>query len=137
MQAAAQAIRKGDWEKARQIYDAIVARNPNDSEALCGVGDVARAEGDSAGAISAYRHVIAINPSYLPALLGLTDTQWATGDRATATKGYREIVDRFPEGTYPAYVKQRAEGQAPPPAGAPSGKAPGAPASSAQSAAGE
>jgi predicted Zn finger-like uncharacterized protein len=137
MQAAAQAIRKGDWEKARQIYDAIVARNPNDSEALCGVGDVARAEGDSAGAISAYKHVIAINPSYLPALLGLTDTQWATGDRATATKGYREIVDRFPEGTYPAYVKQRAEGQAPPPAGAPSGKAPGAPASSAQSAAGE
>ncbi len=137
MQAAAQAIHKGDWEKARQIYDALVTRNPNDSEALCGLGDVARAEGDSAGAISAYKRVIAINPSYLPALLGLADTQWATGDRATAARGYRDIADRFPEGTYPAYVKQRIEGAAAPAApssGLGSAKQ-GAPAQSAQSAA--
>ncbi len=55
MQAASQAIRKGDWDRARQIYEGIVARNPSDSEALCGLGDVARARGDSAGAISAYK----------------------------------------------------------------------------------
>jgi predicted Zn finger-like uncharacterized protein len=110
LQAASQAIRKGDWERARQIYDALVTRNPNDSEALCGLGDVARAQGDSGGAIAAYKHVIGINPSYLPALLGLADTQWSTGDHASAAKGYRDIVDRFPEGTYPSYVKQRIDG---------------------------
>jgi predicted Zn finger-like uncharacterized protein len=139
MQAAAQAIRKGDWERARQIYDALVTRNPSDSEALCGLGDVARAQGDSSGAIAAYKHVITINPSYLPALLGLSDTQWASGDRATAIKGYRDIADRFPDGTYPSYVKQRTEAPAPA-----ASTASGAPASSgaqaptgAQSAAGE
>jgi tetratricopeptide (TPR) repeat protein len=116
MQAATQAIRKGDWERARQIYDALVTRNPNDSEALCGIGDVARAQGDSAGAIAAYKRVIATNPSYLPALLGIADTQWATGDHASATKGYKDITDRFPEGSYPGYVKQRAEGPTPSPA---------------------
>jgi predicted Zn finger-like uncharacterized protein len=133
MQAAAQAIRRGDWERARQIYDALVTRDPNDSEALCGLGDVARAQGDSGGAIAAYKHVISINPSYLPALLGLADTQWASGDRATATKGYRDIVDRFPEGTYPSYAKQRTEAAAPAPPSASATQAP----TGAQSAAGE
>jgi TolA-binding protein len=141
MQAATQAIRKGDWERARQIYDALVARNPNDSEALCGIGDVARAQGDSAGAVAAYKRVISTNPSYLPALLGIADTQWATGDRASATKGYRDIADRFPEGSYPSYVKQRAEGPAASPvAAAPStsaSKPPAAPPRDPSAAAGE
>jgi tetratricopeptide (TPR) repeat protein len=110
MQAASQAIKKGDWSRARAIYEAIVARNPSDSEALCGLGDVARAGGDLPGAIAAYQRAIAVNPSYLPALLGVADTRWATGDHAGALRGYKEIVDRFPEGTYPAYVKQRVEG---------------------------
>jgi predicted Zn finger-like uncharacterized protein len=110
MQAASQAIKKGDWNRARQIYEAIVARNPSDSEALCGLGDVARAGGDSGAAIGSYKRAIAVNPSYLPALLGLADTRWSTGDRAGALQGYKDITDRFPEGTYPAYVKQRVEG---------------------------
>jgi predicted Zn finger-like uncharacterized protein len=122
MKAAQAAIRKGDWNRARQIYQALVARNPNDSEALAGLGDVARAEGDTGGAMSAYKRALAVNPSYLPALVGLADTQWASGDRGSALQGYKEIVDRFPEGTYPGYVKTRAEGVAPAPAptGAPS-----------------
>jgi len=110
MQAAAQAERKGDWDRARQIYDGLVARNPSDSEALCGLGDVARAQGNSAGAVAAYRRAIAVNPSYLPALLGVADTAWMTGDHGAAVRGYKDILDRFPEGTYPGYVKQRAEG---------------------------
>jgi tetratricopeptide (TPR) repeat protein len=141
MQAATQAIRKGDWERARQIYDALITRNPNDSEALCGIGDVARAQGDSAGAIAAYKRVIATNPSYLPALLGIADTQWVTGDHASATKGYKDIVDRFPEGAYPSYVKQRAEGPPPSPvataSSASAGKPPASPQHDPSAAAGE
>jgi predicted Zn finger-like uncharacterized protein len=128
MQAAAQAIKKGDWNRARAIYEAIVARNPSDSEALCGLGDVARAGGDLSGAIAAYQRAIAVNPSYLPAMLGVADTRWATGDRAGALRGYKEIVDRFPEGTYPAYVKQRAEGAS----GAPATGANGGPSAAAK-----
>lgn len=116
MKAAQAAIRKGDWNRARQIYEALVARNPSDSEALAGLGDVARAEGDMAGAMSAYKRALAVNPSYLPAVVGLADTQWASGDRGSAVRAYKDIVDRFPEGTYPGYVKTRAEGGAPAPA---------------------
>jgi predicted Zn finger-like uncharacterized protein len=118
MQSAAQAIKRGDWGRARQIYEALVARDPSDSEALAGIGDVDRAQGNMAGAIAAYKRALAVNPSYMPALLGVADTQWASGNRAEAQRGYKEIADRFPEGTYPSYVKTRAEGENAAPAGA-------------------
>jgi predicted Zn finger-like uncharacterized protein len=121
LQAAGQAIKHGDWDRARQIYEGLVARNPNDSEALAGIGDVDRAQGNTSGAIAAYKRALAVNPSYLPALLGAADTEWATGDRATAIRGYKDIADRFPEGTYPSYVKSRTEGSAPAGAGAAGG----------------
>ncbi len=114
MQAASQAFKKGDFVRARRIYEALVARNAADSEALAGIGDVDRAQGDSAGAIASYKRALAVNPSYLPALLGVADTQWATGDRASARASYKDIVDRFPDGTYPSYVKQRSETASPP-----------------------
>jgi tetratricopeptide (TPR) repeat protein len=107
MQAASQALRKADYPRARQIYGSIVDRNPNDSEALSGLGDVSRQQGNLAAAIADYRRAIAVNPSYLPALLGLADTEWATGERAKASHDYSDIVDRFPEGTYPGYVPKR------------------------------
>ena len=108
MQSAAQALKRADFAGARQIYQGVVDRNPSDSEAITGLGDVARLQGDSSGAVAAYRRAIAVNPSYLPALLGLADTQWVQGDHISATKAYGDIVDRFPEGTYPRYVSQRA-----------------------------
>ncbi len=126
MQVASQAYKKGDFARARQVYEAIVTRNPTDSEAVAALGDVSRAQGDSAGAIASYKRAIAVNPSYLPALLGLADTEWASGDKASAIKGYGDIADRFPEGTYPAYVKQRTEGGSAAPA------APAAPADTAK-----
>jgi predicted Zn finger-like uncharacterized protein len=110
MQAASAAIKKGDFNRARQIYEGLVDRNPNDSEALAGLGDVARMQGNAAGAMASYKRAIAVNPSYLPALLGLADTEWARGDHAKASHDYADIVDRFPEGTYPSYVGKRAEG---------------------------
>jgi tetratricopeptide (TPR) repeat protein len=124
MMAASQAIKKGNWARARQIYETLASRNPSDSEALAGIGDCARAQGDSSGAIGAYKRALAVNPSYLPALLGVADTEWATGDRGGAQRAYKDIEDRFPEGTYPGYVKTRAgDAPAPAPTPAPTGAA--------------
>ncbi len=125
MQLASIAIKKGDFGRAGQIYEALATRNPNDSEALSGLGDVARLTGNPAGAMAAYRRAIAVNPSYLPALLGLADTEWTAGDRNAAMRAYSDIVDRFPEGTYAPYVAKRANG-ASLPAAAPTGPVPSA-----------
>ena len=113
MQAASQAIKKGDYPRARRVYEALIARNPSDSEALSGLGDVDRAQGDSHAAIAAYKRALGVNPSYMPAMLGVADTEWASGDHASAQRAYKEIADRFPEGTYPSYVKARSEPAAP------------------------
>jgi tetratricopeptide (TPR) repeat protein len=110
LQSAAEAMRSGDFDRAERIYQAVVTAQPNDSQALAGLGDVLRLRGDPWGAIDAYQRAIAVNPSYLPALLGLGDVQWGRGDHAAASRTYKQIIDHFPEGTYPQYVKQRGAG---------------------------
>jgi hypothetical protein len=35
--------------------------------------------------------------------------QWEGGDHPAAMKTYKDVQDRFPDGSYPARVKQRTE----------------------------
>jgi tetratricopeptide (TPR) repeat protein len=107
-QAAADAVRRGDYDRAERIYQGIVAMHPRDSQAMSALGDVRRVHNDPWGAIETYQRAIEINPSYMPALLGLADTQWARGDHEGASHSYKRIVDRFPQAMYPDYVTQRA-----------------------------
>jgi len=102
------AVRKGDFDRAERIYQAILTSHPGDSQALAGLGDVLRMRHDLGGAIDAYTRAIKSNPSYVPAVVGLADTQWAQGNHADAARTYKSLVDHFPDGTYPAYVNQRA-----------------------------
>lgn len=114
------AYRKGQYAKAKSLYLDALQRNPRDSEALSGLGDVSRAQRDLGGAVDAYRRALSVNPGFLPANIGQADCEWDMGDQSTASKHYREIVDRYPEGSYPARVRARAEGMsAPQPAPAP------------------
>ena len=101
---------KGDYARATTLFNAAVDKNPNDSEALAGLASVAYAQHDLVNARGAYKRVLASNPNYMPALIGLADVEWDSGDKATASKMYKEIVDRYPEGSYPARVKQRSDG---------------------------
>jgi tetratricopeptide (TPR) repeat protein len=98
---------KRDFPRARTLYEAAVARNSSDSEALAGLGDVFHEQHDPGSAQSFYKRALAVNPTYLPALLGLADVQWESGERTAAQKTYKDIQDRFPDGSYPARVKQR------------------------------
>jgi tetratricopeptide (TPR) repeat protein len=101
---------KGDFDRARSLFSQALERNPNDSEALAGLGAVAYAQRDLAGARASYKRVLAINPNYMPALIGLADVEWDSGDKAAAIKMYKDIVDKYPPGTYPGRVQQRSEG---------------------------
>ncbi len=107
---AERARARGDYDRARSLYSAALEKNPNDSEALAGLGAIAYAQRDLSGARASYKRVIAINPNYMPAVVGLADVEWDSGDKTTAARMYKDIVDRYPEGAYPVRVKQRAEG---------------------------
>jgi predicted Zn finger-like uncharacterized protein len=106
------ARQRGDNDRAQSLFAAALERNPNDAEALNGLAAIAHARRDLNGARASYKRVLSINPSYVPALVGVGDVDWESGDRASAMKTYKEIVERFPEGSYPARVKQRVDGAA-------------------------
>ncbi len=104
---AAAAIQRGDIERARALYNATLAKNGADSEALAGLGDVERANGNAAKAKDAYRRALQVNPSYLGAMISLGDLEWDGGDRGAALRVYKDISDRFPDSSYPARVRER------------------------------
>ncbi len=116
---ASAAMRKGDYGRASTLFSAALDKNPNDSEAAAGLGDVARAQHDAAGARASYQRAVQMNGHYLPALIGLADAEWDLGDKGSAQKRYKDMVDNFPDGALPAHVKSRAEGSAPAPVPAP------------------
>jgi predicted Zn finger-like uncharacterized protein len=122
LEQAEAAKNRGDHDRAKMLYEASLAKSPRDSQALSGLGDVSRAQHDSGSAKGFYQRALASNPNYLPALVGLGDVEWEEGDQPRAQKAYKDIVDRFPEGTYPVRVKQRAEASAPTPAATPETK---------------
>lgn len=91
---AAAAARSGDYSRAETLYNAALANQPGNVEALSGLGDVARRKGDAVRAAQLYDQVLAQNPSYLPAMIASADQKWASGNRAGALVLYRRIVDQ-------------------------------------------
>jgi predicted Zn finger-like uncharacterized protein len=96
---AASASRAGDFARAETLYNAALANQPGNVEALAGLGDIARRKGDGARASQLYDQVLAQNPSYLPAMIASADQKWANGNRAGALTLYRRIVDQVGAGS--------------------------------------
>jgi tetratricopeptide (TPR) repeat protein len=107
IQRAAQASSSGDYTRAESLFRAALAKSPADTEALAGLGDVARARGNSTLARSYYERVLTQNPHYLPALSALADLRWDAGDRPGAAKLYRQLLDSAPEGPLTRRARDR------------------------------
>ena len=73
------ALARRDYSRASQLYAAALDKNPNDSEAQGGLGDVAHAQNDLQGARASYAKAIAINGHYLSAQIGLGDVLLGVG----------------------------------------------------------
>jgi tetratricopeptide (TPR) repeat protein len=99
LEDASAAKRSGDLTRADALYRAAREQQPNNVEALAGLGDVARARGDSATAVGYYENVLHQNPTYLPALIGSADLKWAAGDKVGALFLYRRVVNQTDPGT--------------------------------------
>jgi tetratricopeptide (TPR) repeat protein len=96
---AATAARAGDLGRAEMLYNAALADQPGNVEALSGLGDVARRRGDAVRSAQLYDQVLTQNPSYLPAMIASADQKWASGNRAGALLLYRRIVDQVGTGS--------------------------------------
>lgn len=121
---AAAAARSGDYGRAETLYNAALANQPGNVEALSGLGDIARRRGDAVRASQLYDQVLAQNPSYLPAMIASADQKWASGNRAGALVLYRRIVDQVGTGSdYGARAQARISEASSAPAAAPAAAA--------------
>jgi len=91
---AAAALREGDPARADQLYNSVLRDQPGNTEALSGLGDVAKARHEPALAARMYDRVLAENPNYLPAILASADQKWDAGDKAGALVLYRRLLEQ-------------------------------------------
>jgi tetratricopeptide (TPR) repeat protein len=93
------ALQRGEYAKAEGLYRAVLAKHPKNTEALAGLGDVAKARRDPATAGQMYEQALRDNPTYLPAMIAQADHKWDSGDRKGAIAIYRRILDQAGAGS--------------------------------------
>jgi tetratricopeptide (TPR) repeat protein len=128
---ARDALSRGHLAEADELYRAVVARDPSNTEALTGLADVARARNDPRST-ELYDQALAKNPSYLPALMARADLKWSSGDRSGAITLYRQVIEQAGSGSEygqraAARLAQTSAGTAPAPSGAKAAPAASAP----------
>lgn len=107
LRRAVESLGRNELTRAEQLFRSVLTEHPKDTEALAGLGDVARRHGNAASAISYYERVLSGNGQYLPALSALADIKWKNGDRAGAAVLYRRIADQV--GDSPGYGQTAAQ----------------------------
>lgn len=101
LNAAGQAMQSGNLDRAEQLYNAVAAQQPDNTEALTGLADVARLRKDPETAQQLYKNVLKRNPNYLPALIAQADHQWQIGNRSEAVRLYQRVLQQAsPSTTY-------------------------------------
>jgi tetratricopeptide (TPR) repeat protein len=93
LKAAANALAAGNADKAEGLYNLVLEKSPGNSEAISGLGDVAKLRKDPAAAEKAYEKALKENPTYLPALIARADQKWESGDRSGAIALYRRVLE--------------------------------------------
>ncbi len=107
LRKAYQARQRGDLDRAEELYNAALEKNPGNSEALAGLADVAKARGNSTGAAKRYKEMLKGNPDYIPGIVGLADVKWANGERSAALTLYRQVVTNAPGTSYAQHAQSR------------------------------
>jgi tetratricopeptide (TPR) repeat protein len=96
---AAAALGTGDLGRAEELYESVLKEQPQNTEALSGLADVARRKNDPSKASALYDRVLEQNPSYLPALMASADQRYQSGDRKGAVTLYRRILEQAGAGS--------------------------------------
>lgn len=94
-----EALASGDVSKAETMFNAAMAQNPSDIDAMYGLGQIARSRGNHAGAMSYFQQVLDHSPGFSPARLALADEQWSTGNQGGAISNYKLYLESVPTGS--------------------------------------
>jgi tetratricopeptide (TPR) repeat protein len=82
---------QGKLSEAAQLYQQVIAAQPNNLYAHYDLGVVEQDSADPVAALAAYGSALTINPKYVPALYNQA-TIYATTDAVLAISLYRQIV---------------------------------------------
>jgi tetratricopeptide (TPR) repeat protein len=95
---ADRALGQGQLNQAEELYESVLAAQPNNTEALAGLADILRRRKDPRAA-DLYGRVLEQNPSYVPALIAQADQKWDAGQRSEAVTLYRRVLERAGAGS--------------------------------------
>lgn len=94
---ARHAAAAGDLERARTLVGEVLAKNPQDSDALVLKGRIALQEQDYDTAVGAFRSVLKSQPDSVPVLHLLAEAQLRKGDTELAGDTLRRAVEIAPQ----------------------------------------
>ena len=87
----------GDFEAARASYEKAVAKNPNDAEALNGLGQSLVRLGRTADAVTLFERAVAVAPDTWVYRFNLAHAVGQLGQWDRAVDEYRRAVQLFPD----------------------------------------
>lgn len=92
----AEALQRGDGEKAAAAFRAMLAQNPRDTRAMLGAAMAAHLQGQDDDAVTLLKKVLEIAPENLTALYLLGPLAYNQGDVDLAIKSYETFVKVAP-----------------------------------------
>ena len=94
---AAHAVAAGDTDRARQLVEEVLVKNPKDSDALLMRGRIAMQGNDYDTAVASFRSILKDQPDSVPVLHLLAEAQLRKGDIELAGDNLRRAIEVAPQ----------------------------------------
>lgn len=99
LSSAQRALERGRAKEARGKFHKVIDRQPQNSEAITGLGWALMNIGKTEAAIAQFEKALHHNPSYGDAYIGLGQAHQAVGNSRKALEAYQTYLDKLPGGS--------------------------------------
>jgi tetratricopeptide (TPR) repeat protein len=113
LKIAQEALSRGQYAKAEEIYRDIVAKEQNNAEALFGLAQASLSQGKAVPAKAFLERAVKANGSHAPAILALANIKWDGGEKSEAVALYRRALDLGVTGKAAELATSRTQALAP------------------------